>query len=115
MLEEIREDARIEALECLGIPPQPLFGPRSPHWEKVRDEFILTHADCCLCGTGDNLEVHHVRPYHSHPDLELDPENLITLCRVHHFWFGHLGSWSSWNEHVVRDAQEWFHKIKGRP
>jgi hypothetical protein len=47
--------------------------------------------------------------------LELDRANLITLCRDHHFWFGHLGSWSSWNANVREDAAIWRAKIANRP
>ncbi len=63
----------------------------------------------------DDLNVHHCRPFHLHPDLELNPANLITLCRNHHLWWGHLGCWRSWNCHVQSDCETWRDKIKNRP
>jgi len=67
------------------------------------------------------VEVHHILPFHIHPEKELDPSNLITLCEKKdngvncHLLFGHLGSFKSLNAFVVKDSHEWSKKIKGRP
>lgn len=67
------------------------------------------------------IEVHHIRPFHLHPDLELDPANLVTLCEADkggancHLLFGHLGNFKSFNVEVVSDASHWSEKIKHRP
>lgn len=99
-------------------PPEPEpFGavPRSPHWPTVRAAFLREHPACAVCGTKDDLEAHHCRPYHLDNSLELVPGNLLPLCRVHHLWWGHLGNWSSFNETVREDAAVWQKKIEGRP
>lgn len=92
------------------------FYGRSPKWRKVRAEHIKKNPKCAACGRKDNLEVHHIVPYHIDPDKELDPENLITLCGKYcHFVFGHLMDWKSWNENVVRDCTLYNISISQRP
>jgi hypothetical protein len=50
------------------------------------------------------------------PGLELHPDNLITLCADPcHLMFGHLMSWSSWNEWVRADSAAYLNRIKNRP
>ena len=94
--------------------------PRSPMWPKVRATHLKAHPVCEVCGHNLDLEVHHIMPYHLKPELELSPDNLITLgtkCPTgnHHFFFGHLGSWQSYNKDVVADAAAWRKKMKERP
>ena len=89
--------------------------PRSPGWTSLRDAFVRVHPHCRICGRTNNVEVHHIRPYHLFPELELDRNNLMTLCRDHHLWFGHLGNWFSWNPDIVNDAAIWHDKIANRP
>jgi 5-methylcytosine-specific restriction endonuclease McrA len=67
------------------------------------------------CGyKGKKLQVHHVKPFHLHPHLELDPRNLITLCeargRDHHLLLGHLGEWQSHNENIRQDVKRFYRK-----
>jgi 5-methylcytosine-specific restriction endonuclease McrA len=88
---------------------------RSPHWSRVADEHLLREPACVACGyRGRHVQVHHVKPFHLHPDLELDPNNLITLCeargREHHLLLGHLDSWHSYNEHIRADAKHFYRK-----
>jgi len=69
---------------------------------------------CAACGyKGKKLQVHHIKPFHLHPHLELDPQNLITLCeargREHHLLLGHLDAWDSYNEHIRNDVKH-FHR-----
>jgi hypothetical protein len=65
--------------------------------------------------------VHHVIPFHLRRDLELDPENLITLCENKrdgvncHLLFGHLGCFKSFNPSVRADVVTWRAKLKTRP
>jgi hypothetical protein len=80
---------------------------------------LKAHPACAACGLmrpsilhplarrRTILNVHHIKPFHLFPALELDETNLITLCRSgedHHLMVGHLGDWSNWNPNVVRDA-----------
>lgn len=69
---------------------------RSPQWPKIMGEHLSEHPECAACGGDEDLNVHHIVPYHLDPSRELDPENLITLCRFHHFDLGHLGHWVAW-------------------
>ena len=39
---------------------------------------------CRLCGSMDGIEAHHIVPYDADPDQRFNPENGITLCRIHH-------------------------------
>lgn len=88
--------------------------PRSPHWPKVRAEYLAKHPTCEACGGKTDLNVHHCLPYHLRHDLELEPRNLITLCRVHHEWIGHSGNWKAYNPHVREDAALMLKRIKER-
>lgn len=83
---------------------------RSPQWPRVAKEHLSREPACVACGhRGEELQVHHIKPFHLHPDLELDPDNLITLCEVegreHHLHLGHLDEWESFNVHVRADAK----------
>ena len=89
--------------------------PRSPHWPKVRAAFLATHKTCAVCGANHDLEIHHCLPFHTHPELELEDSNLITLCRPHHQLIGHLMEWKSWNADVRDDASALLKKIRNRP
>ncbi len=83
--------------------------PRSGGWAKVQKQHLTNNPFCAACGTKDNLEVHHVKPFHLHPELELDPANLITLCRKPghncHFVFGHLWDYKKSNPNVREDVE----------
>ena len=91
---------------------------RSPQWAGVRKAWLKLNPACAACGSTDNLEVHHMQPYHLHPDLELDNKNFITLCENGgncHFFVGHLKDWKSFNSTVREDAKIVLKKIKSRP
>ncbi len=90
-------------------------GPRSSEWVQVRSDFVRKHPRCEACGSAYNLNVHHIVPFHQRPDLELVEDNLITLCREHHFRIGHdpdgkgprKPSWLESNQNVRQDAKNW--------
>lgn len=92
---------------------------RSKAWPKVRKEHLKKFPTCAVCGGKKKLQVHHIKPFHLHQQLELDPNNLITLCEADghdcHLQFGHLGSFKSWNIRVVKDALTWFKRRESRP
>lgn len=91
---------------------------RSSKWTSVRRNFLKKHPQCAVCGSTQNLNVHHIKPYHQHPELELEENNLITLCEnykkgVHcHLFVGHLGDYRKINPTCVEDAQFWNSKLK---
>lgn len=100
----------------------PLSAKRSEHWPKARAAHLLLHPTCEVCGSSSKLEVHHIKPFHLHPDLELDPANFVTLCESKkigglncHLIFGHLGSFKSFNVSVLKDAATWLKKLTNRP
>jgi hypothetical protein len=68
---------------------------RSSRWPKVMRAYLAGHPTCEACGSKHDLNVHHVLPFHLDPRQELEPKNLVTLCRFHHFDLGHLGDWKA--------------------
>jgi hypothetical protein len=80
---------------------------RSSKWPKVRDTHLKTDTSCNVCGSKEDLIVHHIIPFHVDKSKELDPNNLITLCNHNgcHFTFGHLFNWSSFNPNIIADAK----------
>ena len=80
---------------------------RSPKWRSVREQHLKEHPRCEACGDDKNLEVHHLKPYHLFPELELEKSNLMTLC-CHgiggmncHLVLGHCGAWVAYNPDPV--------------
>lgn len=110
----IPDEPEDQLLESVEHPT--LWGePRSSSWASVRRNFVESNPDCAACGSTQNLNVHHIKPFHSHPELELDPGNLITLCRKHHFQVGHdpdgpwepkRPSWKAFNPRVREHCEK---------
>lgn len=93
-----------------------MFRGRSPKWPKIRLAHLAEFPCCAVCEADKGtLDVHHIKPVYLRPDLELDEDNLMTLCRLHHFEFAHLRRWKSWNSDIVHDAALWRAKILNRP
>lgn len=93
---------------------------RSGHWPAVREEYLKEHPECAVCGGTKKLEVHHIEAFHTSPEKELDPKNLISLCEGNptvncHCHFGHLGDFRSINCNVRKDVFIWNDKIRNRP
>jgi len=90
---------------------------RSGKWRKVRAKHLETNGKCYCCGLKTKLEVHHIIPFNLAPDLELNPENLITLCENRkwgitcHLLVGHLGNYKRINSSVAVDAMTWRMKL----
>lgn len=86
--------------------------PRSPEWEFVRKVYLHEHQVCALCGSGKDLQVHHIKPFHLYPELELDSENLITLCTSKYWGFschliaGHGGNFKWENPWINEDIEK---------
>lgn len=58
---------------------------RSPRWKALR--FLAKRRDgfkCVSCGVSGRLEVDHIHPVRTHPDLAFDLANLQCLCRSCH-------------------------------
>ena len=97
----------------------PLGNKRSPEWPAARKAHLKLFPACAVCGVKKPVEVHHIKPFHTHPELELDPANLITLCESDshndHFLFGHLLDWRSANSRVRQMAGTMLRRIRSRP
>jgi len=97
---------------------QILGRPRSSKWKKIREEHLKKQPFCMICGNTKDLVPHHILPFHTDPEKELDPENLITLCEGSfncHLFFGHLKNWTKYNPNIVEDAKIWREKIGFKP
>ena len=92
---------------------------RSSRWPAVSRAHLAQFPECAACGGKTNVRVHHIKPVHAYPELELEPKNLVTLCQRDtlncHLFFGHLGDWRSWNKHVRRDALRFKARVLTRP
>lgn len=94
---------------------------RSGAWPRVRREHLAREPACAACGRSKELEVHHIRPYHEHPELELDDGkdgtgtdgNLVSLCAEPcHFVFGHCLDWRKSNRFVREDAARYRERVR---
>lgn len=95
---------------------KPLGGLRDPLWGQTKKEYEKLHPKvCAVCGTTKGIELHHIAVFHLHPELENSLDNLIWLCRLHHLWVGHYGSFFSWNPDVKKESTICLTKIKNRP
>lgn len=77
---------------------------RGSEWREARSNHLLVEAFCQCCGRNNNLEVHHVIPWHIKPELRYESSNLITLCRECHFRFAHHSNWSDCNPSIREDC-----------
>lgn len=92
---------------------------RSNKWPALRKQWLKDHPCCAVCNSRKRCVPHHKLPVHKYPSLELEPNNLVTLCEGDgvncHFLFGHLGDWRSWNFQIVDDVDLWRKKLEQRP
>lgn len=86
---------------------------RSSKWPKLRAEHLSKYPACEACGKSDSLHVHHIVPISVNPKMELDANNLWTLCKYCHFRIGHdpdgpfgpaKSDWTKHNTNVRRDS-----------
>ena len=75
---------------------------RSPKWPHVEKLHLKLEPVCAACGSSKKLNVHHKKPFHLFPELELDLNNLITLCmdKECHVKIGHGGNFKIGRAHV---------------
>ena len=108
---------------ALGIVGKLKYGKkRSPKWTEVRKQHLEKNPECAICGSIKKVEVHHVKPFHLYPELELEPSNLVSLCEskefsslICHLDFGHLGNYQDENAYIfdtIVTMKEIFRKRK---
>lgn len=56
----------------------------SPEWQKTRKEIIKRDVSCVLCGSTEELQVHHRKYSRPFKDKFFDHSHLVTLCRQCH-------------------------------
>lgn len=78
---------------------------RSSQWPAVERSHLTKQPECQVCGGKSQLNVHHLKPFHLFPELELVETNLVTLCNASrcHITFGHGGDFKAWNPHATDD------------
>ena len=58
----------------------------SSEWRRLRREVRRRDGELCLeCGADDVLHLHHIKSWATHPELRLDPSNVVLLCRRCHY------------------------------
>jgi 5-methylcytosine-specific restriction endonuclease McrA len=57
----------------------------SGEWRRLRRQLRNRAACMCeTCGSTDDLHMHHVRPWAEYPELRMELDNLMLLCRGCH-------------------------------
>jgi len=77
---------------------------RASGWHDVRLKFVQENPFCKICEKTECLHVHHKKPFHLWPELELSLDNLMVLCINCHLMWGHLLDWKSYNEQIDKDV-----------
>jgi len=107
ILDADRVDAAILAAHGLS---------RSPHWPEFSREVIAQDGACQFCGGVKLLQVHHIKPFHLFPALELDRRNVITLCMAPgnecHFVQGHKRNWLKFEPNIREICQHRKHQLQ---
>lgn len=88
---------------------------RSSLWRKVEKEFLEENSECAACGSKNRLNVHHIKPFHLFPELELEKSNLITLCMSKnecHLRLGHGSNFKSYCPEIKKYAKQIHNKEK---
>jgi len=92
---------------------------RSGDWPTARKLHLKENPKCEVCESKFKTEVHHIIPFSIAPDLETNPDNMMTLCENKkygincHLLIGHLGNYRRTNPSCELDAMAWRFKIKG--
>lgn len=92
---------------------------RSSEWPSIRKHHLIMEPRCawCKCKCTCHLQVHHIQPFHEHPELELEDSNLITLCEcptscadcseyLCHLKHGHLGDFKKENPNIRNECND---------
>ena len=63
-------------------------------YAKEAREILIEDANnqCEICGSDENLEIHHIKPFKTDPLEAYDLDNLVVLCHQCHKDKGHSSS-----------------------
>lgn len=92
----------------LAVKKNPL-GKRSSKWPAIEKAKLSKSPACECCGATKHLQVHHIHPFHLHPELELDMNNLVTLCMDKnecHIKVGHGDNFKAYNPNLLSDLAD---------
>jgi 5-methylcytosine-specific restriction endonuclease McrA len=84
---------------------------RSDQWPRLRKSFLIANDKCVFCGLKDIniIQAHHIMPFCLYPTLELNKDNLITICGTEsdacHRDFGHPLGTQSYNPDIKKHAK----------
>ena len=56
----------------------------SSQYKKWIKQVTARDKVCQCCGSNQNIDIHHIKPYAKHKDLRVDVNNGIALCELHH-------------------------------
>jgi 5-methylcytosine-specific restriction endonuclease McrA len=61
----------------------------SGRWQRLRAAILRRDKyQCQMCKRYGKIteakEVHHIKHFEDYPELAMDPDNLISLCKAHH-------------------------------
>lgn len=78
-----------------------------------RDKYV-----CQKCGVGKynvlkppQIHVHHIKSFNDFPDLRLEPDNCITLCKDCHKktdTYGYIGCYDKIDNYKASDLNFWY-------
>lgn len=77
---------------------------RGPHWNRIKRAIRRRDGCCTVCGATERLHVHHVVPFRmfaSHEQAN-HPDNLVTLCDVHHRQVEARHKWVRAGESIIQ-------------
>lgn len=97
--------------------PGSLGAARANGWAVFRRIHIKDFCEMCEIKGSllKPLELHHIKRFVDNPELELDPNNVITVCRPCHLRYAHLGSFQSYCLEIKEEAERWAEKRRNRP
>lgn len=77
-------------------------------YKRFAFELISFIGRCQICGTSLNLQVHHIKPIRTHPELVTEKNNCLVLCSGQnqasgcHKLCGHNGDFMLINQNIEK-------------
>lgn len=81
---------------------------------KAMNTYRKQHPTCEITGSDKNIEIHHIVPVWSRPDLAADPDNFIALsasAHIHHI-YGHDKNFRTKYVENIKDIASKMKEIK---